>query len=121
MEDINSVNNIFDNFHTGLIDKLNIDSLVDMMVEIVFRKRFNLNIVDNYFDDSLTRDEKISIIKQILLDKISYMKLKNTESDRTYQGAKKGLTSVIIRTVKNDKECRDRIFKECKNGIDKNI
>lgn len=96
-----------------MLDNMNIDSAVDIIMDITFGNIEAIQSLNSYFDDSYNEEKKSKIIKQILKDKISYIKLKNVESDRSYKGVSEGLTSAIFKMVKSDKECKRIIAEKC--------
>lgn len=96
-----------------MLDDLNINSAVDIIMEITFGKTGAVQSLNSYFDDSCNEEKQEDIIRQIVKDKISYTKLKNVESDRSYDGVSEGLTSAIFKMVKSDKECKKLIAERC--------
>lgn len=96
-----------------MLDDLNINSAVDIIMDITFGKMEAVESLGSYFDDSYDEEGRIDIIRQILTDKISYTKLKNVESDRSFKGVSEGLTSAIFKMVKSDREAKKLIAERC--------
>jgi len=98
--------------YENIISKLNTRDTVNNIVSAMIKNRQNIKLLNNYFNEGIEEKIKIKIIKQVLFDKISYLHLKNVDSDDNYGEVKKGFTSMLLKIVKSNEECRKIIYDE---------
>lgn len=103
---------VFGDYSDDIVDRINIDNIVETFMDLVFENDIYLSGLDNYFED-IPKGEKIKIIREILYEKISY-KIRSSELDQNYadKGVREGLTVAIFRMLKNSKKCRDFVLSE---------
>ena len=104
------------NDYENIIGRLSTSDTVNSLVSVMIRNRQNINLLNNFFNEDIEDALKVKIIKQVLFDKISYVKLKNVDSDDNYGEVKKGFTSALLKIVKTNEECRKIIYDEIQSN-----
>ena len=78
-----------------------IDELVDKHVKEDMRS------LKRFFKKNMSRDRKLEIIKNIIFDKSSYLKVTDKELDTQYQDeVKRGFTSKVMKLIGSKEECK---------------
>lgn len=106
IEDFNNDSVLGRNYNVA--DDLNLKGMIDNLVSI-FYKGENYKVLNKFFNEDLTKEEKKQVISSIVYDKSNFSKISNSELDETFDYVKPGLSSEIFRLIKQNKDCMEML------------